>query len=100
MSRVRIALAAGLALIVVAIGFTLSEAPPSVARKSATAEETLGFTNESHTLCQAGELLPRGTSAIRLSLGSFVGPRISLRAYVGKRLLTGGGHAEHPSLER
>lgn len=90
MSSVRIALAAGLTLIAVGLGVTLSGAPVSVARTSSNREENLGYTSESHTLCQSNEQLPRGTSAIRLQLGTFTGPRLALEAYAGKRLVDSG----------
>jgi hypothetical protein len=92
MRRVRIALAAGLALLAVAIGLTLVHSPSVLARKSGTAhiEDRIATTTHGATYCQAGELLPARTSAIRLSLGADTGPRVVVRITTGGREIAGG----------
>jgi len=90
MSSVKIALAAGLAVIAVGLGLMLSSTPVSVAHTSSSKEENLGYTGESHTLCQSGETLPQGTTAVRLQLGTFTGPRLTLRVFAGTKLIDSG----------
>jgi hypothetical protein len=87
MHRVTIALAAGLTLLVVGLCVTLAHSPVIVARTNGPdfKEESIAFTRYGATYCQANELLPQGTSAIRLSLSSFTGPRVSV-------LVSAGGH--------
>lgn len=90
--RTRIALAIGLALLIPAIGVTLSRSPATVSGanpiKSVGTYETV--TGGLFEACQRNETLPAGTTAIRLSLDAILGPRIKLRALAGKRLLTSG----------
>jgi hypothetical protein len=91
MRGVGIALAAGLAITAAAVGVTLSGSPPSVAATNGiSGEETLGSTRQSVSACQGGEALPSGTSAIRLAFIAEIGPRITVTALSGKRVLTHG----------
>ncbi len=91
MSSVKIALAVGLGITAVAIGVVLSGAPPVVARTNGVIETTkLASTSGGASACQAGETLPRGTSAIRLSLEAVIGPRLTVRALSGARVVTAG----------
>lgn len=92
MRRVGLVLAAGLALLAVAIGVTLSGSPLVIAGASSDrATEKLART-EGHAdvVCQPGEVLPRGTSAIRLTLKAVAGPRVSVGVLSGTRELTSG----------
>ena len=63
----KIALAAGLTLLAIAIVLTLARSPLSVARTSviAGAKKNRSPAHRSATYCQSHERLPRGTSAIR-----------------------------------
>ncbi len=91
MHEMRIALSAGLILLVLAVGATLLRAPPAVLASNAvpTAGELVaGWTNASG--CQAGERVPAGTRAIRLSLAAISGPKVTVRAYSGTTLVTSG----------
>ena len=92
MRRVTIVLAAGLALLAVAIGLTLLHSPMVLARKNGTpvAEQRIATTRQSVSYCQAHELLPRGTSAIRLSLGAGTGPRVSVSVSAAGHVVTTG----------
>jgi hypothetical protein len=91
MRSVRIALASGLGLTAIAIGLVLAHSPMSVAGTNGILpEERLAVTDRSATYCQAHELLPRSTSAIRLSLSAFIGPRVSVVVSSGGRTITGG----------
>jgi hypothetical protein len=91
MRRVRTALALGLGSTAVAVAAALSESPPTVlATNSTPASEILGATRTNTRICQAGERLPRGTQAIRLSLRASIGPRVTVQASSGARVITSG----------
>jgi len=91
MRNVKIALAVSLGMTAVAIGLVLSESPVTVlASKSVATNEVVTVNKRSATACQADERLPRGTLAIRLSLGAFTGPRVSVAALSGTRVVTLG----------
>jgi hypothetical protein len=90
-ARVGLTLAVALALIAAALGVTLSGSPLVVAGESSTrARESLAETYGAAGACQAGEVLPAGTSAIRLTLSSVTGPRVKVSALSGARVLTSG----------
>ena len=92
MREVRIALVAGLTLLAIAIGVVLARSPMSVARTNGTPkeEERIAYTTHGTTYCQAGELLPAGTSAIRLWMLAYDGPRMHVAVYAGGRAITSG----------
>jgi hypothetical protein len=79
MSSVRIALTASLTLLVIAIGLTLLHAPMSVARSNGVSpEDRIAATRGSANYCQADELLPAGTSKIRVTLSAAAGPHLNV----------------------
>ncbi len=88
-------LTCGIALVVVALVATLSGSPNVIARSNSveTAEDFASISEGRYAGCQRNEVLPRGTTAIRLSLDSVLGPRVALRVLSGKRVLTSGEHA-------
>jgi hypothetical protein len=91
MTRTAGALAAGLALLAIALIVTLSGSPVVVTLANSTRNAVkLAETYTPSGACQAGEVLPAGTSAIRFSLTSDAGPRVSVRVLSGTRVLTGG----------
>jgi hypothetical protein len=88
-------LAAGLTVLAVVLALTLTRSPLSVAATNAPSgavEEPVASTRQSTSYCQGGERLPRDVSAIRLWLAAATGPRVTLTASSGGRLLTGGVH--------
>lgn len=93
MRDVKVTLLVSLALVVAVGALTLTRSPPRVVRVSAKPEETLGATTGSATVCQAGEMLPAGVSAIRFGLAASFGPEVLARAYSGSRVLTAGSRA-------
>jgi hypothetical protein len=96
MSRVQIALAAGLAGIVLAVLVVLTGSPVAVlATNGVATNATLALANTKATACQPGERLPKGTRAIRMSLGSFTGPAVSVHVYAGGHLLASGEHGSN-----
>jgi hypothetical protein len=95
MRAVKVALAAGLALLAVAIALTLLGSPLSVAaaNKVPGNETAIWETHRGATFCQAHEALPRGTTAIRVWLDAASGPRVSVVVYSRGRVLTSGSRA-------
>jgi hypothetical protein len=90
MRRARVALLLSVALLVIVGALTLAHAPPRLLGRGARPEESLGLTTTSATVCQTGETLPGGTSAIRIGLEASFGPKVFVHAYSGSQLLTSG----------
>jgi hypothetical protein len=89
--RVRLALAAGLALTAVALGVVLSRPPLIVAGANGVpANLAVAYINGGETACQGGGTLPAGTEAIRVSLSANTGPRVSLSVLSGSTVVTEG----------
>jgi hypothetical protein len=92
--RIKVALAAGMLLIAIAFAVTLSHTPlVVVADSSAFTHKTIAVTTTPAGACQAGETVPRGTSAIRLGLTTVLGPEVRVRVLSDSHLLTRGMHA-------
>lgn len=99
MRSVKVALAVALVLLAVAIGAVLSRAPLTVAgTNSIPVPAPVALTRGNVSSCQAGTL-PKGTSAIRVSLSSGAGPRLRLKVFSGSRLITQGERAAGWGLE-
>jgi hypothetical protein len=92
MRSIKLALLAGFALMVVALALTLSGSPSTVAASNRMPgrETGLGETTTGTRYCQAGEVLPRGSSAIRIWLSAAAGPRVNVVVYDGARAIAGG----------
>ncbi len=91
MTRARVALAAGLMLMLAAIGLTLTRSPLSVAWSDSTPlEGTFAEVVGGSQACQAHEELPQSASAVRLSLYAGLGPRVSVKVLSGDHVLTSG----------
>lgn len=90
---VKLALAAGLLAIALAAGATLAHAPvPSAYENAPRTHESLIATSQAAEACQAGEVLPRATSAVRLGLGATLGPQVSVRVIADTHVLARGVH--------
>jgi hypothetical protein len=88
---VRIALAVCLTLTVIAVGVSLARTPLVRAGTDGTPLPTeVGATFFPDTVCQSEEVVPKGTTIVRLSLLSLLGPRITLRATAGGKVITTG----------
>jgi hypothetical protein len=93
MRDVRVALAAGLALLAAAVVLVLLHSPAVVARANRLASATIepiASTTRGATYCQAHELLPAGTSAVRVWLDAAYGPRVKVTVSAGGRPATSG----------
>lgn len=93
--------AVGLAIGAVAAALALTQAPPRVVKIGAPGRKALGVNGGliigrvigDGTICQAGEVLPAGISAIRLSIWAFFGAHVRVMAYRGSQLLTEGSRS-------
>jgi hypothetical protein len=89
--RARIALAVGLALMAAAIAVTLSHRPlVGAGTNSIPPEGIIAVTRGSTSACERGEVLPAGTSAIRLWVTVNIGPRVTVTALSGSQVITQG----------
>jgi hypothetical protein len=96
--KILVTFAVGLVLIGVGVAVAVAQAParvvrigyPGIKAVNQNGVSVIGFTVGQPTICQAGENLPAGISAIRLSLWSFYGPPVHLTVYGGSRVLTAG----------
>lgn len=92
--RVKVTLAAGIALLAIIGALTLTRSPPRVVSANArSTNAALAHITGDLSVCQAGESLPASVSAIRLSMWAFVGWKMHVLAYAGSRLLTEGRRA-------
>jgi hypothetical protein len=91
----RAALAAGLALLVVAVALVMLQSPLVLAGENAVrpVNVTLGSVPGSGRACQKGETLPAGTTVIAVSLETTSGPRVAVTVSSGGRVLTRGESA-------
>jgi hypothetical protein len=92
MRDVKIALILALALVAIALAGVLSGSPPAVTRAKAPMADanTVGRLTGGDEVCQGGEVVPRGTTAMRVWLEAVVGPPLTLTARSGSRVLTSG----------
>jgi hypothetical protein len=89
--RIPIVLTVGLALTALAVAVAVSRAPLVLISASPIQIETgLSAIQSDTTVCQSGENLPAGTSAIRFPLSSPYGPSIRVEARSGATVLTQG----------
>jgi hypothetical protein len=87
---VKLVLGGSLLAIAVAASLTLSLSPIGVARVNNSEEALLGATRSSVDACQSGEVLPRGTTAVRLHMFTFVGPRVVVGLFANGRRIAHG----------
>jgi hypothetical protein len=90
-TRAGTALAAGLALLALALILVLSGSPLVVARaNSVPPEQPIVKADGSTTICQDGERVPARVTAARLTLVAVVGPRVHVTVASGGRTFTSG----------
>ncbi len=89
--RIPIVLTIGLVLTALATAVAVSRSPlVLISAGSTQIEGGLTGLKSGSVVCQSGEKLPAGTSAIRLPMGSPYGPSIKIEARSNGRLLTEG----------
>ncbi|MGD0452801.1 MAG: hypothetical protein ABSB69_04330 [Solirubrobacteraceae bacterium] len=86
----KIALGTGLVIGVAALGITLSQSPITVAEVSTAEHGLLGTTTQKLSACQSNEVLPRETSAIRLRVETFIGPKVAVEVLAHGRVIAHG----------
>jgi hypothetical protein len=85
------AILASLALIAVAVAVALSRAPPVVAGTNSVASATVvGATKGPASACQGNEVIPAGTTAVRLWLQGNVKPRVRVSVIADSRRVASG----------
>jgi hypothetical protein len=90
LKSVRVTIALGIALLLAVCAVTLTRSPPRVVRGAPPANGELGAVSTSSQVCQADEVLPRGVSAIRVSLDAYYGAQVRLAVFSGSRVVAGG----------
>jgi hypothetical protein len=94
MPSVRITFAMALVAIAVAVAVVLSESPATVlATNAVSPTKTFGEPIAGLSICQANERLPRHTVGLRLSIGAFTGPGVSVRVISDSGVVTSGALA-------
>ncbi len=89
--RIKIALAAVLTLTAIAVFVVLLHSPTAVvATNGIDPTAVLGIAARDGSACQAGETLPAGITAIRLTLDAPIGPQVTVKALAGSRVITEG----------
>jgi hypothetical protein len=89
--RVRVALAVGLGLLLVALAVVLSQSPLTVAGTNSVVANPHTLVARGGTMvCAPAGTLPAGTSAIRLSIVGNAGPHVKLTARSGIQTIASG----------
>lgn len=89
-TRLKVALGTGLVVGAVALGVTLSGSPLAVARVNTATLTGLGNIHQPLAACQSDEVLPRGSTAIRLRIFGFSGPRVTAAVLEHGRVIAHG----------
>ncbi len=92
MRRVKVTLIAGLTVVAIVVAIVLSRSPPVVTRSGAPLPTSFVFgrTSVRSRICQAGEVLPRGATAVRVWLEAVIGPHVEVQALSGGRIVARG----------
>jgi hypothetical protein len=85
-----VTLGVGVALLAVVGALTLTRSPPRAVGAGAQIAGPVAQTTGDMEVCQAGEALPAGVSAIRLAMWAFFGANIHVKVFSGSRVLTEG----------
>jgi hypothetical protein len=87
---VKVTFGVGVALLIAVCAYALTRSPPRVLRAAPKPSGLVTALSGDGEACQAGEVLPAGASAVRLSIAAYVGARIRVKVYSGSQLLTEG----------
>lgn len=92
MRDARVALGVGYALVALALAIVLSGSPqvPTGTNGIEPQGNVLATVPGGGSACQAGETLPAGSTAIRISLGATAGPRVAVAVRAGGGIVTHG----------
>jgi hypothetical protein len=89
-ARVKITIAIGTLLGVAAVGVVLSHSPIAVAGINTAQHNLISSTYDKTSACQSNETLPRETSAIRLRVYDFTGPRVTVAVLAHGHVVASG----------
>lgn len=89
-ARVKITLATGALLSIAAVGILLSHSPIAVAGVNTAQHNLISSTYDRTSACQSNETLPRETSAIRLRVYDFTGPRVTVSVLAHGHVIASG----------
>jgi hypothetical protein len=94
MRSVKVTLAVGAVLLGAMCAVALTRSPPRVAGVGVPTGDArdvpLGKVLGDVAICQPGETLPAGVSAVRIGMWAFYGAKMHVRVYSGSRILTEG----------
>jgi hypothetical protein len=90
MRRVAAVVAVGCIVFAAALGYTILQSPITVASTNTSALMQILSTRGYLHACQTGEILPRGTTAVRFSMFAGAGPRIGVEIREHGRLIARG----------
>jgi hypothetical protein len=91
---VGLSLAAGLLALTVALIVVLTRPPLTlVGNNSVPANLAVNFLRSATTSCENGGTVPQGTGAVRVSLSANTGPKVVLKIFSGRTLVSEGQHA-------
>jgi hypothetical protein len=85
-----VTIAVGVVLLLAVCAVTLTRSPSRVVRAGPQANSVLAAIATSGHVCQAGEVLPSGVSAIRVSLQAYYGTRVQLVVFSGSQVVAEG----------
>jgi hypothetical protein len=88
--RVKAIVCIGLTLIAVAVALTLAQSPLMAVRPTGSQLSLIETVRHQTRVCQRGEELPSGISAIRLRVFTFLGPRVVLDALADGHIVAHG----------
>jgi hypothetical protein len=92
--QVAVTITVGFAVIVIVLLVVLLQTPSTpISSNAVTVERELGLFSGRATVCQKDERLPVSTSALRMSLVSYIGPEVSVTVLHAGRVLAAGRRA-------
>jgi hypothetical protein len=87
---VKVTLIVGVTILAAACAYVLTRSPPRVLRAGPKPSGLITSLSGDGEACQTREAMPAGVTALRLSIGAYVGARIHVAVYSGSQLLTEG----------
>jgi hypothetical protein len=87
---VKVTLVVGVAILAAVCAFVLTRSPPRVVRAGPKPSDLITALSGDGQACQTREVMPAGVTAVRLSIGAYVGARIHVAVYSGSQILTEG----------
>ena len=90
MRNVKVTLVVGVVLILAIGALTLTGSPVRTVRVGTYSNAVLTIVSSDTVVCQPKEVLPKGASAVRISVWAFLGSQVQVKAFSGSRVLTEG----------